>query len=664
MKKALAFAIAALLVPSAHPAQAGDQAAGFREKILAVQVPVSQRPFSPGETREIVLELEITPGFHVNSDDPGDEFLIPTAVAFNPAEGLIFGRPIFPAAEIKTFGFSEKPLSVFEGRIMVRVPVTLAAGYAGGSFVVEGAVTFQACDDFTCRAPDETPFRASFPVSLAARAVSVKTAPADEAKKKADSAGAERAQETESGADLGTKSAAKEDVKSAFSPPASEKTGIPVPDELPAESPAGGTNDLSGTLGGKGLALTFILVFLGGLALNLTPCVYPLIPITIGFFGGQAGGKKGGLLGHALLYVLGMAATYSALGTLAAFTGSLFGEALRYPAVLIGIAAVMAALALSMFDVYEFRLPGFLSRTAGASRRGFFGTFLMGLTVGVVAAPCMGPFILGLLTYVGDRGSVLLGFWLFFLLALGLGAPFVVLAFFSGSLSRLPRSGAWMVWVRKIFGFILLAMAVYFLKTLFSDPLLYSLVFSLVLFVAGFYLAWIEPTKGGGKAFPLVRVLVGAAFFAAALAAAYSGISRSIDRRVSEIVSSTGGLREMKTIAWLPYADETLRQAAAEGKPVFIDFYADWCIPCQENDDKTFSDPEVAEMSRRFVMLKADMTSTSDPRTRSLEEQYALPGMPTLIFIGPDGRELKDLRRGGHVDRRKFLELMKTALER
>lgn len=656
MKKALAFAIVTLLIPFAVPVPAGAQAAGGGETILSVRVPVSKMPWKPGETREIGLELEIAPGFHVNSDDPDDASLIPTSVAFKPAAGLTFGRPKFPAAEVKTFGFSDRPLSVFEGRVMLRVPVTLAAGYAGGSFVVEGAVTFQACDDFTCRAPDEAAFRAVFPVSMAGRAASGETAVAVQPENKADAAERESARAVEPSEGAG--------ARPASGLTASEETTPPARDEQAGESPAGEESDLADTVREKGLALTFLLVFLGGLALNLTPCVYPLIPITIGYFGGQAQGKKGPLLAHSLLYVLGMAVTYSVLGTLAALTGSLFGEALRYPAVLIGIAAVMAGLALSMFDVYEFRLPGFLNRMAGASRKGFFGTFLMGLTVGVVAAPCIGPFILGLLTYVGDRGSVLLGFWLFFLLALGLGAPFVALAFFSGSLSSLPRSGGWMVWVRKIFGFILLAMAVYFLKTLFPDPLLYSLTLSLVLFLGGIYLAWLEPTRAGGKAFPAVRVLVGVAFFAAALFTAYSGVDRAIAGRVSASAALTGETRGLESIAWLPYSEERLREAAAEGKPVFIDFYADWCIPCQENDEKTFSDAAVAALSRSFVMLKADMTSSSDPRTKKLEKQYALPGMPTLIFLGPDGRELKDLRQAGYVEKKRFLGVMRRALER
>ena len=168
----------------------------------------------------------------------------------------------------------------------------------------------------------------------------------------------------------------------------------------PAAAPAGGID-----FGNKGLPLIFLLVFLGGLALNLTPCIYPLIPITISYFGGQAEGKKGGAVLHSFVYVFGMAMTYSILGVIAAFTGSLFGVALTYPPVLVGIALIMLALSLSMFDVYEFRMPAFLNKAAGTSKKGYFGTFFMGLTVGIIAAPCIGPFVLGLLTYVGQQGQ-------------------------------------------------------------------------------------------------------------------------------------------------------------------------------------------------------------------------------------------------------------------
>ena len=194
----------------------------------------------------------------------------------------------------------------------------------------------------------------------------------------------------------------------------------------------------------KGLFLIFIGAFFGGLALNLTPCIYPLIPITISYFGGQAEGKKGSVILHSVIYVVGMAATYSILGSIAAFTGSLFGAALQIPAVLIGVAAVMVLLALSMFNVYEIRVPAFINKFAGGSQKGYFGTFFMGLTCGIIAAPCIGPFVLGLLTYVGNRGNVLLGFSLFFVLALGLGIPFLLLGIFSGaSTSSRGRGPGW-----------------------------------------------------------------------------------------------------------------------------------------------------------------------------------------------------------------------------
>jgi len=139
-----------------------------------------------------------------------------------------------------------------------------------------------------------------------------------------------------------------------------------------------------------------------------------------------------------------MAVTYSILGVIAALAGGLFGAALQYPPVLIFIALVMIALAMSMFDVYELRMPAFLNRLAGSQQKGYFGSLIMGLTVGIVAAPCIGPFVLGLLTYVGDKGSVLLGFSLFFVLALGLGLPFIFLGIFSGSLSRRRgRAAGW-----------------------------------------------------------------------------------------------------------------------------------------------------------------------------------------------------------------------------
>src|SRR5262249_42619529 len=204
------------------------------------------------------------------------------------------------------------------------------------------------------------------------------------------------------------------------------------------------------------LVSILIGVFFAGLLLNTTPCVYPIIPVTIGFFVNQGASEgkpkitKTFLM--ATMYVLGMALTYSLLGVFAAKSGGLFGAALQNPIVLIALAAIMVALSLSMFGVYEFRLPEALNRLATSSTRstsGMLGAFVMGLTMGIVAAPCIGPFVLALLVEVGTKGSAAYGFMLFFVLALGLGLPYLVLGTFSGALKTLPRSGLWMVTVRK-----------------------------------------------------------------------------------------------------------------------------------------------------------------------------------------------------------------------
>ena len=171
---------------------------------------------------------------------------------------------------------------------------------------------------------------------------------------------------------------------------------------------------------------TLLGVFAGGLALNLTPCVYPLIPITVSYFGGRAGQGRGKLAVHGLLYLGGLSVTNSVLGVVAALTGSLMGSALQNPIVLVVVAGVLVLFATSLFGFWELQLPQSLTSAASKSYAGYFGTLFMGLTLGVVAAPCLGPFVLGLLTWVASMGSPWLGFLIFFTLSLGLGVPLFV----------------------------------------------------------------------------------------------------------------------------------------------------------------------------------------------------------------------------------------------
>ena len=205
-----------------------------------------------------------------------------------------------------------------------------------------------------------------------------------------------------------------------------------------------------GPLYGWAMLWTLLGIFLGGVALNLTPCVYPLIPITVSYFGGRSGQSRTSLVTHGLLYMVGLSLMNSVLGVVAALTGEMMGALLQNPVVLIGIAVLLAAFAASLFGFWEMRLPSALTQAASKSYAGYFGTFFMGLTLGIVAAPCLGPFVLGLLTWVASMGSPWLGFLVFFTLSLGLGLPLFFLAVFSGRIESLPRSGEWMLWVRLI----------------------------------------------------------------------------------------------------------------------------------------------------------------------------------------------------------------------
>ncbi len=628
--------LSADLTPIALSAQASDD-------IITIKLISSVDKLQPGAANRLALEIQIKEPYHINSVELTEEYMIPTSVSLTGPEGVDFGKLEFPEAVVKTLSFSETPLSVYEGSLRVFSTITLPESFDGREIIVTGVIGYQACDDQACLPPAELEFRQAFPVGAKGELVTVINLPifasAPMAVKAAETEGAK--QEQTGTEPLGLESAAAQKTE--------EATAI--------EEGA-----FSSTVEERGLLLTFVLIFLGGLGLNLTPCVYPLIPITIGYFGGQAQGRKGGVFSHAVLYVLGMALTYSALGVIAALTGSLFGGAMQNPIVLILVALVMVALALSMFNLYEFRLPSFLTKLAGGSQKGYFGTLLMGLTVGLVAAPCIGPFVLGLLTYVGARGQVLLGFLMFFVLALGLGLPFLFLAVFSGSLDRLPRSGLWMVWVRTIFGFVLLGMAVYFLRPLFPDTLFYHLTLAIILLVGGIYLAWLEPSKISGKAFPLLRQLIGILFFAGALILAVQGVREYVRESLQKAPSAGGSVLPRDGIQWASYSDEKLEQAAAEARPVLMDFYADWCIPCKELDKQTFSQPEVVETSRNFVMLKVDLTTSSNFVSARLKNQFQIKGVPTLVLLKPDGSEAVDLRIVGFVKKDKLLANMEKAL--
>ncbi|MGH7780982.1 MAG: protein-disulfide reductase DsbD family protein [Candidatus Binataceae bacterium] len=374
-----------------------------------------------------------------------------------------------------------------------------------------------------------------------------------------------------------------------------------------------------------GWFLGFIFVFLGGIALNLTPCVYPLIGVTVAYFGNQGGGNRR-VLTLAILFVLGIAVMFSAVGVAVALSGGLFGAAMQNPVVLSLLAAMLIALALSSFGLFSLRPPRWMLQRAGVARPGYAGAILMGLGMGVVAAPCIGPFVLGLLLMVERSGNPIFGFALFFTLAIGLGFPYIFLALAAGSIRKLPRSGEWLAWVEQLFGFVLIGLALYFLDPVIPHHLI-SRILPYYAAAAGIWLGFITGAGRRLRAFLAIRTLVG---IVSVVALIYLLIPRPTPKEIS----------------FAPFDAAALQSATTAGRPVLIDFSADWCIPCREMEHSTFVSPAVVKEAQRFVVMRADLTKSNHANDQ-LRGKFGVEGVPTTLIIDSAGKT--KVRKSGYI---------------
>jgi len=326
--------------------------------------------------------------------------------------------------------------------------------------------------------------------------------------------------------------------------------------------------------------------------------------------------------------VLGLVIMYSALGVMAAIGGKLFGAWLQLPAVLIGFAILMLVLASSMFGAFEIQPPRWIANRS-QGRAGLVGAVAMGLVVGIVAAPCVGPVVISLLTLVAQIGDPVVGGAMFAALAFGLGFPYLAL------LNVFPKPGEWMVQVKKAMGFVLVAMAFYFLRPLTGDEV-YRWGVAISLLVGAGFLFLSRGTAGRALRLACAALLL------------VAGAAFAIPR------GETAGVQ------WDKYDTTAISAASAQKRPVVIDFYADWCLPCKELDAKTFSDPNVIAETNRFVRIKADLTLTNDEKTQALAKQYAILGVPTIVFIDSSGREVPSARLTGFEPPDRFIERAKN----
>jgi len=552
----------------------------------------------------IALHFVIEQGWHINSHDPLDDYSIPARITLNDNPYFSVERVQYPEPHLVDLESLGGKSSVYDGTVIIGLYLNQEQPLPS-STTLSGTLFYQGCDIEVCLIPMEK----AFSISVEKENL-VKTTP-EETEKPLQSQSVEKKPVEDNNLVQNTKKQIS-DIESVVTEGDFQTFG--------EENP----------LGTRNFFWVLILVFLGGLALNLTPCVYPLIPVTISYFGSQK--AKGNVLILALLYVLGMAITYSVLGTAAALSGSLFGSLMTSPLVLILLALLMLALSLSMFGLYEFRLPYALTQLGGGSRSGYVGSLMMGLTMGIVAAPCIGPFVISLLTYVAASGSALTGFLLFFTMSLGLGIPYIFLAMFSAKLDALPRSGEWLNGVRIFFGLVLVGMAIWFIHPLLNPPFSRVLLPG-YLILAGFYFAVFNRAGESSAGFRKIKWIL-------SMAAVIAGTWM--------IKPETG---PQTILDWQSYSNVVLQKADEEDRYVMIDFYSDSCVPCKELDAITFRDPDVVDMLKSFTVIKVDLTRGGE----ELIDMYDIKGFPTIVFLDPDGREIRNARLLGFEKPRDFL---------
>jgi len=388
--------------------------------------------------------------------------------------------------------------------------------------------------------------------------------------------------------------------------------------------------------------LAIVIIFLIGLGLNLTPCVYPMLSITISLFGTEKHRQEHRAVAFlkACIYVLGISTMYSLLGLSAAFTGEVFGSLLQHKWVLVSIALLLVALSLSMFGFFTFQMPSWLIQRLGAQKRAdFIGIYVSGLLVGIFAAPCIGPPVIALLTFVGTRGDPWFGFWVFFVMSLGLGFPYLILGTFSGWIHKLPKSGVWMIWVEHLFGVILLTVAAFYLMTAFKPDFIRWLP-ALALLGGGVALGFVDKTGEQSVRFTRFKRVAGILALAFGISMIAQGPKQSI--------------------AWEPFSSAALEDSKVAGEPVILDFYADWCIPCHELDHYTYTDPHVIETLQSFRKLKIDLTQISSPESVKVIDRFDILGVPTIVFLDPMGQEVPETRIPGFIQPEDLVELIRA----
>jgi thiol:disulfide interchange protein len=534
-----------------------------------------------GSTARVALEVALPDGYHVQSNKPRDPSLIPTELTVDAPAGIRVAEVVFPEAEdFKQEGLPE-PLLVFEREFVIGVALELAAGLPPGELVLPVRLRYQACDDKMCYAPSNAQAQWTLKVVSATAAIS----PQHPEVFTAIPFGTGEAPAT---------SATPAPVPAPSPPPGGPDAGIGRLDTFKVVASTGGylgTDDFltfiknaesgvvdKGWFDGRGPLAIVLIVLLGGLALNLTPCVLPMIPINLAIIGAGAQAssrRRGFLLG--LTYGGAMAFVYGVLGLIVVLTASTFGTINASPWFNLGIAVLFVALGLAMFDVFEIDFSRFAGALGSGAGR---GTFLLAFTMGTVAAllagACVAPVVIQVVLFASNlyATGTPIALALPFFLGIGMAVPWPIAG---AGLASLPKPGPWMVRVKQAFGVLILGTAVYY------GFLAYELFSS----------RWVDATQ----------------------------VASSVEEKLKE--------------GWHSTLAAGLAQAEKEGKPVLVDMWATWCKNCLVMDQTTLTDPAVKQALEGYVKVKFQAEQPDEPPALEVMKRFNAVGLPAYVILKP-----------------------------